>query len=127
MVDWSIGESILRARFAVDVGVLPQFGGDADEAGEESACQYCGCVVRGVCGVALDNEGVAVVCIGERLEPCRQRFIMAVDGVPNVGEPIGVGVIWGRFVRGWKPATAAPAFRAVSSTERVRAPEQWMT
>ena len=47
-------------------------------------------MVRGVCGFALDGEGVAVVCAREGLEPRREGFVIAVDGVPDVGEAIGL-------------------------------------
>ena len=49
-------------------------------------------MVGGVGGFAFDGEGVAVVGAGEGLEPRREGFVIAVDGVGDVGEPIGIAV-----------------------------------
>ena len=84
-------------------------------------------MVGGVCGFALDSEGVAVVGAGEGLEPRREGFVIAVDGVGDVGEPIGIAVA-GEGLEGMESCYATlRRLRAASSTERVRAPEQWMT
>ena len=115
-----------QSALAVDASVLPEFGGDADESGEESTRQDGGCVVSGVGGFAFDGEGVAVVTTGEGLEPRREGFVIAVDGVPNVGEPIGIAVA-GEGLEGMETCYACSGVSAASSTERVRAPEQWMT
>ena len=64
-----------KGLVAVDAGVLPEFGGDADETGEEPAGEDGGCVICGVGGFALDGECVAMVCVWRMIGAMNARVL----------------------------------------------------